>query len=70
LLYSERQTHFWYLGGHTKASLKKPYALQLALMGFMVLGWFVLYFAGRMGKTAGQAEMYQLHRFMKKTLEF
>ncbi len=54
---------------YTKASLKEPYAIQLALMGFMTLGWFVLYFAGRMGKIAGRAEMHQLHGFMKKTLK-
>lgn len=51
---------------YTKASLKEPYAIPLALMCFMILVWFVLYFAGRMGKTTGHAEMHQLHGFMKK----
>jgi hypothetical protein len=54
---------------YTRASLDEPYMVQLLLMGFMVLGWFVLYFAGRMGKAAGRDEMHLLYNFMKKTLD-
>jgi hypothetical protein len=54
---------------YTNASLDEPYAVQLLLMGFMVLGWIALYLAGRMGKAAGRDEMHQLYNFMKKTLE-
>ena len=54
---------------YTNATLKSPYLLQLVLMGLMVLAWFVLYFAGRMGKHAGKDEMQKLHRFMRQTLQ-
>ena len=53
---------------YTNATLGKSYAIQLSLTLFMVLIWFVLYVAGRMGKTKGQPEMYKLHGFMKDTL--
>lgn len=53
---------------YTNVSLHEPYALQLVLMALMILAWFVLYFAGRMGKTAGNAEMHHLYSFMKQTL--
>ena len=53
---------------YTNATLGKSYAIQLFLTLFMVLIWFVLYVAGRMGKTKGQPEMYKLHGFMKDTL--
>ena len=53
---------------YTNASLNESYALQLVLMAVMVLTWFVLYFAGRMGKSAGKKEMHQLHGFMRKVL--
>jgi len=54
---------------YTNASLDTPYMLQLVLMGVMIIGWFVLYFAGRMGKQAGKKEMLQLYGFMKQTLQ-
>ncbi len=54
---------------YTNASLDTPYLLQLVLMGLMVIVWFVLYFAGRMGKQAGKKEMLKLYGFMKKTLQ-
>jgi hypothetical protein len=54
---------------YTNASLDAPYLLQLVLMGLMVIVWFVLYFAGRMGKQAGKKEMLKLYGFMKKTLQ-
>ncbi|MBT8263444.1 MAG: GTP-binding protein [Bacteroidia bacterium] len=54
---------------YTRASLDEPFSVQLLLMGFMVLAWFVLYFAGRMGKAAGKDEMHLLYNFMKETLD-
>ncbi|KAA3621907.1 MAG: GTP-binding protein [Flavobacterium sp.] len=55
--------------GYTRASLEEPYAVQILLMGLMILAWFTLYFAGRMGKAAGKDEMHLLYNFMKETLE-
>jgi hypothetical protein len=54
---------------YTNWTLKHDYWLQLALMGLMVVLWFVLYFAGRLGKRKGKPEMHQLCDFMKNTLE-
>ncbi|MBW2936752.1 GTP-binding protein [Aureisphaera sp. CAU 1614] len=54
---------------YTNASLDSPYLLQLVFMGLMVITWFVLYFAGRMGKQAGKKEMLKLYGFMKQTLQ-
>lgn len=53
---------------YTNATLGSPYAIQLFLTLMMVAFWFVLYFAGRMGKAKGKPEMYKLHGFMKDTL--
>ena len=54
---------------YTNATLGNSYAIQLFLTLFMILIWFVLYIAGRMGKTKGQPEMQKLHGFMKDTLK-
>lgn len=54
---------------YTNWTLDDGYAIQLALMGLMVVLWFVLYFAGRMGKRKGKPEMHQLCDFMKSALE-
>ena len=53
---------------YTNATLGNSYAIQLSLTLFMVVLWFVLYFAGRIGRKKGKPEMYQLHGFMKETL--
>ena len=53
---------------YTNATLGSSYAIQLFLTLMMVAFWFVLYFAGRMGKAKGKPEMYELHGFMKETL--
>lgn len=50
-------------------SLKTPYGIPLGLMALMVALWFVLYVAGRMGKTKGKEEMKQLCGFLEDTLE-
>jgi len=46
-------------------SLESSYAIQLSLMLFMVILWFILYFVGRLGKKAGMDEMYLLQGFMQ-----
>jgi hypothetical protein len=53
---------------YTNATLGNSYAIPLFLNLFMVLIWFLLYAAGRMGKTKGKPEMYKLHEFMQETL--
>ncbi|MEP3208625.1 MAG: GTP-binding protein [Maribacter sp.] len=53
---------------YSSASLDKPYGLQLGLMVFMTLLWFVLYFFGRAGKQKGKPQMEELYRFMMGVL--
>ncbi|GAB5399053.1 MAG: hypothetical protein Aureis2KO_06380 [Aureisphaera sp.] len=54
---------------YTQISLDAPFAVQLTVMGLLVILWFVLYFAGRMGKATGHDEMLELHHFMKNVLK-
>lgn len=54
---------------YTNWSLKSSYALQVSLMFFMVIAWFVLYFAGRIGRASSKDEMQELHDFMYRILE-
>lgn len=54
---------------YSSAALDRPYGLQIALMVFMVLLWFVLYTFGRYGKKKGKPQMHALYDFMKKVLE-
>jgi len=49
-------------------SLENSYGLQIGVMVLMVVIWFVLYFAGQMGKKTGMDEMHLLHHFMRDTL--
>ncbi|MAX71571.1 MAG: GTP-binding protein [Flavobacteriaceae bacterium] len=53
---------------YTNISLKESFSIQLFLMLLMIAFWFVLYFAGRIGRSKGKPEMYELHGFMKETL--
>ncbi len=53
---------------YTSARLHKPYTLQLVLMGFMIVLWFVLYFFGRTGKHKGKPQMRELYQFMASVL--
>ncbi len=53
---------------YSSASLDRPYGLQLGLMVFMVLLWFVLYGFGRAGKHKGKPQMLELHTFMMETV--
>ena len=50
-------------------SLDNPYGLQIGVMVLMIAIWFILYFAGRLGRETGRPEMNALHDFMKKTLK-
>lgn len=54
---------------YSNYSLEAPYALQLTIMGLLIIAWFVLYFAGRMGRLAGKEEINRLFDFMKNALE-
>lgn len=50
-------------------SLKNSYAIQLSCMLFMVIIWFVLYFAGSIGKASSKNEMAELQNFMNTILK-
>ena len=49
-------------------SLNTAYGLQIGVMALMAIFWFVLYFAGQLGKKSGMDEMHLLHHFMRDTL--
>src|SRR5690606_12460410 len=49
-------------------SLENSFGLQIGVMFLMVLAWFILYFAGHLGKKAGMDAMHNLHHFMRDTL--
>ncbi len=54
---------------YTNATLGNDYAMQLFLTLMMVVFWFVLYAAGRMGRAKGKPEMHKLNDFMQNTLK-
>lgn len=54
---------------YSNASLEQRYLPQLVALFFMTIAWFVLYFAGRLGKAAGKKEMLAQYNFMRKTLQ-
>lgn len=49
-------------------SLDNSYGLQIGVMVLMFISWFILYFAGRIGKKTGMEQMHELHHFMRDTL--
>jgi len=49
-------------------SLENSYAIQLFITLLMMVIWFALYFAGRLGKRTGMDQMHELHHFMRDTL--
>lgn len=53
---------------YSSFSLNKTYRLQLILMGFMIVLWFVLYFFGRTGKKKGKPQIQELYQFMMEVL--
>ncbi|MGJ8549827.1 GTP-binding protein [Winogradskyella wichelsiae] len=54
---------------YTSANLGNAFILQLCLSLLMILIWFLLYLAGRIGRTKGKQEMYLLHHFMEEILK-
>ena len=54
---------------YTNWTLNNEYAVQISLMLLMVVLWFALYFAGRIGKASSKNEMYELHHFMNRIIE-
>ena len=53
---------------YTNWSLQNEFAIQLFITLMMIVLWFVLYFAGRMGRATGKEDMHQLHDFMTTIL--
>ena len=54
---------------YSSAALGRSYGLQIGLMVFSVLLWFVLYFFGRYGRKKGKPQMNDLYHFMIATLK-
>ena len=54
---------------YTNVTLNNSYAIQLFATLLMVVIWFVLYFAGRIGRAKGMPEMHQLNDYMINTLK-
>ncbi len=54
---------------YTNITLNKEYMLQIWGMLFMVIIWFVLYFAGSIGRTSNKNEILALYNFMKSKLD-
>ncbi|SER05175.1 hypothetical protein SAMN05421824_2897 [Hyunsoonleella jejuensis] len=54
---------------YTNWSLKTGFIVQASLMVLMVIIWFVLYFAGRIGRDSSKKEMMQLHDIMQSILQ-
>lgn len=54
---------------YTNWALKTSYSIQLSVMLLMVIVWFVLYFAGSIGKASSKNEMLELRNFMDNVLK-
>jgi len=54
---------------YTNWSLKSDFIVQTCLMVLMVIVWFVLYFAGRIGRDSSKKEMRQLNDVMENVLK-
>ncbi len=50
---------------YVNMSLGNDYLYAIIAMVLLFISWFVLYFAGRLGREAGKKEMYALYEFMK-----
>ncbi|MEW7292149.1 GTP-binding protein [Aquimarina sp. 2304DJ70-9] len=53
---------------YVNISLDKPIIFPIVSMISLFIVWFVLYFAGRLGREAGKKEMHALYQFMENTL--
>ncbi len=54
---------------YTNWSLKSDFIVQVSLMLLMIIIWFVLYFAGRIGRDSSKKEMMQLHDVMESIIQ-
>ncbi|MGY0393202.1 GTP-binding protein [Bizionia sp. KMM 8389] len=54
---------------YTNWSLNNSFAVQLGIMLLLVIIWFVLYFAGRIGRDSSKEQMHELHDFMNKIIK-
>lgn len=54
---------------YTNWNLKSDFIVQISLMVLMVIIWFVLYFAGRIGRDSSKKEMMQLHDVMESIIQ-
>ncbi len=50
-------------------TLKEPFVIDLAVMGFMVVFWFLLYFQARINRKKCSPQMYKLEDLMNRVLE-
>jgi len=55
---------------YSNYTLGEPFIVQLTLLVFMVISWFVLYMAGRLGKSRGKPEMQELYMFLQSTIGY
>ncbi|WP_108866786.1 GTP-binding protein [Aquimarina aquimarini] len=54
---------------YVNMTLDQSFIFPVVSMIFLLIAWFVLYFAGRLGREAGTTQMKELYLFMKSTLE-
>ena len=54
---------------YTNWNLGTNFIIQLSLMILMVIIWFGLYFAGRLGRDSSKKEMMQLHEVMENIIK-
>ncbi|WP_367059423.1 GTP-binding protein [Algibacter sp. 2305UL17-15] len=54
---------------YTNWRLHTDFAIQIGLMLLMVILWFGLYFAGRIGRDSSKKEMMKLHEVMNNILK-
>ena len=53
---------------YTNISLETSHLLPLGILIGLFISWFVLYFAGRLGREAGKKQLYSLRTFLNKIL--
>ncbi|GAA4271579.1 GTP-binding protein [Aquimarina gracilis] len=54
---------------YVNISLDKAIVFPIVSMVSLFITWFVLYFAGRLGREAGKKEMQSLYQFMENTID-
>ncbi|MBQ4821666.1 GTP-binding protein [Aquimarina sp. MMG016] len=54
---------------YVNISLGHEYIYPILAMVLLFITWFVLYFAGRLGRDAGKKEMQALYNFMENTIK-